>query len=203
MRQNGFTLLEMLVASAIFAVLSVMAYSGLQTVLNVRDETQKQSERLAGLQVMLGLMQMDFVQAIDRPVRDGNGVTVPALVGDGDIGSLEFTRGGVSNPLQLPRSQLQRVAYGLKDGGLVRDTWQVLDRAQDSVSRQTLFLPGVVDWELRFLDRQREWHEDWSSITSGVVQPPPTALPLAVEVTLELEEWGRVRRLFRLPEAAS
>jgi general secretion pathway protein J len=157
---------------------------------------------MAQLQVMLGVMQMDMVQGVARAVRDENGMVRPPFIGDADTAMLEFTRAGRANPLAQPRSNLQRVAYGMKEGGLERLSWQVLDRAQDSAPQQTLRLPGVVDWELRFLDRDRQWHSDWAAITSGRMQAPPSPLPLAVEVVIELEDWGRIRRLFRLPEAA-
>lgn len=190
---RGFTLLELLVALAIFAVLGVAAYAGLDVVLDAKDRIETKSDQLGRLQMLFVVMGRDLEQATDRGVRDNYGDPLPALFGNDT--ALEFTRGGWRNPAGLRRSQLQRVAYGLTDDSLTRATWDVLDRAQDSEPRTTSLLGEVTALEIRYLDSAGEWRSDWPP-TGGAVTAAP--LPRAVEVTLEVTGWGRIMRLFRM-----
>ena len=196
----GFTLLELTVALAIFAVLSAMAYGGLRQVLDARQQTERVAERLAGLQGAFRQLKLDLEQAAPRPVRSEYGDPQPALVasGDGEF-AVELTTASWRNPAGLPRSTLRRVAYRLHKGVLSRFTWGVLDRAPDTRPEREELLPGVMQIGLRFLDADLKWHSEWPPLATrdGGLQ----ALPLAVEVTLDLEDWGPVLQLFRLPSA--
>lgn len=198
-RQAGFTLLELLVALSIFALLAAMAYGGLNTVLKTRRATDAQAERLTRLQQTFFWLERDIVQAIDRPVRDEFGDPQPAMIGVtlGDL-RLQLTRNGWRNPIGRPRSDLQRVAWGLQDDRLMRYYWSVLDRAQDSKPLATEMLDGVDRLELRFLDQAGKWGEVWPAVNRGVTSSD--SLPRAVEVTLETEREGRITRLFEVAE---
>lgn len=194
-RPYGFTLLELLVAIAIFAVVALLAYGGLATVLDAREGTAAGAARLRALQQTMLMLQRDLDQLAPRGIRDEYGDAKPALHGDSDW--LEFTRGGWSNPAQQPRSQLQRVAYALREQRLVRAHWQVLDRAQDSAPFEAELLDQVRLLRVRFLDAQNEWQDTWPPLQQDVVAGD-AAPPRAVEFTVELEHWGTVTRVFRL-----
>jgi general secretion pathway protein J len=189
---EGFTLLEMLVALAIFALLSVMSYSGLRSVLNQQSITEQEAGQLGELQKIYLVMQRDFEQVVPRAVRDEYGVELPALAGDEE---LELTRGGWNNPLGRPRSTLQRVRYAYTDEQLVRYTWLVLDRAQDSLPLEQPLTDEITLMEVRYLDDKGEWKTSWPDTT----QPPPYPLPAALEVTLEHKQYGELVWLFRMP----
>jgi general secretion pathway protein J len=193
----GFTLLEMLVALAIFALLSVMSYSGLRSVMEQQSVTEQEAVQLGELQKIYLVMQRDFEQAVARAVRDEYGDELPPLMG-GD--SLQLTRGGWNNPLGRPRSTLQRVAYAYTDEQLVRYTWVVLDRAQDSLPLEQPLTEKITLMEVRYLDDKGEWKTSWPDTTAaatGTTPPPP--LPQAVEVTLEHKQYGELIWLFRMP----
>ena len=194
-RQHGFTLLELLVALSIFALLAAMAYGGLNTVMRAQQATTAQAERLARLQKTFFWLGRDITQAVDRKIRDEFGDLQPAMVGVG-IGErrLELTRNGWRNPAGRQRSHLQRVAWGLRDEQLVRLYWNVLDRAQDSKPLETVLLDDVQKLELRYLDGRQKWHDVWPAVTRGVQSK--VALPRAVEVTVETGREGRIRRVF-------
>ena len=197
MKGRGFTLIELLVALAVFAVLAVMAYGGLNQVLMTRSAVDDQAEALRSLQRCYLVLARDIEGVVPRPVRDELGSERPALAsGGGAAGALlELTRGGWRNPAGQPRSSLQRVAWRLDEERLVRYQWLVLDRVQDSQPLEQPVIEGVEQAEFRFLDREGQWQGQW---------PPPNVqgdagLPRAVEVNLELERWGEIRWLFRLP----
>ena len=203
-RAGGFTLLELLIALAIFGLLSVMSYSGLKSVLDQHAGTDEAADRLGELQKIYLVMQRDIEQIVPRPVRSEYGDPLSALEG-GEV--LQFTRGGWSNPLQRPRSSLQRVGYAFQDNELVRYTWQVLDRAQDTLPLQQPLTGSVSSMSMRYLSTEDAWHANWPPddtdaqvITGGQTAEQLSALPKAVEMTLEHDHLGELVWLFRLPQ---
>ncbi len=192
-RAAGFTLIELVVALAIFALLSIMAYGSLRVVLDARENTEEQAERLAALQLAFTVIGRDLEQAVNRPVRDEFGDRTAAMAGTG--AQIEFTRAGWRNPAGLRRSELQRISYILDGDTLRRLSWPVLDRVQSSAPFDTVLLEGVQEIEIRFLDSQDQWLSFWPAPEAGT--PAASALPRAVEISVDTEHWGRITRLFR------
>jgi general secretion pathway protein J len=194
---RGFTLLELIVVLAIFAVLSVLAYGGLSSVLTARARVADALERTAAVQRGYLRLRNDFQQLRDRPIRDDYGVTQPALLVQHD-GTVEFTRSGWRNPLALPRSALERVAYRVEEGRLLRRSWRVLDRGQNVEPVEAVVLDQVEEVAWRFLDAKLEWQTNWPEAASLLNASPtrPPAPPQAVELTLRLKDLGDVRYLF-------
>ena len=199
-RQAGFTLLEMVVAVGIFALMSALAYGGLNSALNTRAHADTQADRLAQLQKAMLIISRDIEQAIERPVRDNYADEQPPFSGGGFGSSiLEFSRTGRANPMGQQRSHLQRVGYAVMEDQLLRQAWPVVDRSLDSEPFEAVVLEGVAGVDLRFMDKDREWQTQWPLDNLGL--PPnqtPPAMPRAVEITLDLEDWGRVRRIFEV-----
>lgn len=205
-RARGFTLLELIIAISIFAVVSVMSYTGLSNALTTRDHTEQAADRLVAVQQAYTILQRDLEQAVARDVRDNFGDARPGMAGGANQQALiEFSRTGWRNPVNRPRSHLQRVAYRLENGRLIRMSWSALDRAPDSAPLEQVLLEGVDAAEVRFLapataagaTAESAWLNYWPPETSGT-PPPVTPLPRAVEVGLDLQDWGRVTRLFRV-----
>ncbi len=195
--QHGFTLLELLVALGIFALLAAMAYGGLNSVMTARQITTEHAERLSQLQMAFLWLGRDIEQAVDRSIRDEYAEIKPALLGvETGRYQLELTRTGWRNPAGRKRSNLQRVAYGLREGKLIRAYWNVLDRAQDSQPLESELLDGVDKLELRFLNDKGQWQDSWPRGQLGGA--PSLTPPRAVEVTLETQAEGRITRLFRV-----
>lgn len=204
-KQRGFTLLELLVAIAIFSVVSIMAYAGLASVLKTRQILAAETARLAEIQRCVRLLGNDLRQSVDRGVRDAFGDPLPPLqvqsAGAGNAALLELTRAGYRNPLHLPRSQLQRVAWGIEDGQLWRESWRVLDRAQDSAPQRQVVCQDIERLELRLLDGENQWRPDWPPAGANGEAAAAASFPLALEVTFQLGDWGSLRRLIALPGA--
>ncbi len=197
-QSRGFTLLELIVALSVFAIMSAMAYNGLQSVLRARDGSKAQAERLVALQTALNWFARDLEQAQLRPIRDPYGEAHKPLIAENTQDfPLEFTRAGWSNPFpseKRQRSYLQRVAYGVREKHLLRKYWFDLDRDYESPSFETDLLEGVTALEFRFVDRNLQYQTQWPPIDGN------DPLPQAVEVTVEMEGLGKITRLFRLPE---
>lgn len=195
---RGFTLLELLIALSIFALISAMAYSGMNSVMTQRAQTELKAEQLKRLQLAFSIMERDFSQLIDRPVRGAYGSTLEALVGSSGIDGVELTRAGHANPAGFRRSDLQRVRYQSEDQQLLRQHWKVLDRAPDSEAVQQVLLDDVEGFALRYLDQSDQWQENWPPV--GQPGQAPAGLPRVIEVELETGDFGKISWLFRLPE---
>lgn len=195
-RQAGFTLLEVLVAVAIFALLSGAAVLALAHAADQQAAVRVHLDRLAGLQLTQGLLQADLSQAVARRTRrpdggaDRHAFNVAPL--DARLPLLAFVRHGWDNPDGAPRASLQYVEYRIADGRLERSARSDLDGARAGPPQ--VLLDGVRAASLR-IHAAGEWNDGW---IGGV-----DALPEAVALELELEHFGRVRQVFLLPEAGS
>jgi general secretion pathway protein J len=200
---RGFTLLEVLVAMAIFAVLGILAMSGYNELSRQGARVEQSMQRVRAVQLAIMRITQDFAELEPRPVRDPLGsATEAVLLSNARIGDLaQLTRAGWSNPAGVARSTLQRVAYRIEDGKLIREHWTVLDRTLATEPVTAEMLDGVNGARLRFMDRNRVWSDQWPPVAaqSGNLQANPNDRPIAVEITLELEDFGELTRLIEVP----
>ena len=192
----GFTLLELLVAVAIFAVVGTLALSGYTQLQKQSEYAEQRLERTREVQRAIQTLAQDLEQAEPRPVREPLGESqLPAVfAGDSIDYKLQLTRAGWSNTAGLARPSLQRVGYRLDQDGLWRDHWPVLDHTLATEPTRRKLLGGVRAVTFRFMDANRNWVERWPAVDAGP-QTDGRARPAAIEVTLELEDWGTLRRL--------
>lgn len=199
-RQAGFTLLEIIVAVAVFTFMAAMAYGGLNTVLDTRAHAMAHNQRTADIQIAVSHLSRDLEQFATRGIRDQFGDRQAAFLADPRHRyPLELTRHGWRNPLQARRSSMQRVAWQLEDGTLVRYYWRHLDRSDNAEPLRQPLLDEVEEMRLRFLDASMEWHEQWPPV--NVPPEREGSSPIAVEFIFELQDRGRIRRLINLAGA--
>lgn len=194
---QGFTLLEILVAIAIFAIVYSIAVASFKTAVNIRDSANVQMERISAAQLAFSLLAKDIEQMIPREIRDNYGETRQALTSEFSLDSnLEFSRTG-RMPQGFMGFNLTRVAYGIQDNKLIRFHWDVMDRAQNSEPHKTQLLSDLKSMEMRFMDQQSQWQSRWPVDPNKVEDK--YKLPRAIEITLHLNDWGRVVRIFQVP----
>jgi general secretion pathway protein J len=203
-RGRGFTLLELLVALFIAAVMFAMGYGAITQALTSRDSLKEQQAHLLELQTAVRVLEQDFMQLAPRPVRQaiGDEPAQPALLGavPGVQPIVALTRGGWANPAGLQRPGLQRVAYFLENGTLRREYWNVLDPTLASTTTKRDLMTHVKAVTLRYLDQAHQWQEQWPPGTAAIRTQEWTLRqrPLAVEITLDTEGWGKVVRIIEI-----
>ncbi len=198
-RCRAFTLIEVLVALAVFGVLSLLAYMTLGSTLANSDLLTERMDRLQAVQRTLRLLTDDLLQTAPRPVRLELGEQLaPALRSDLSAEfALELTRGGWGNPAALPRGTLQRTAYRVEDNELLRYHWNVLDRTFANEPIATVLLDDVESVILRYLQADGEWTEVWPP--AGITDDSALRMrPRAVEIVLNLGDEGELRRLLEV-----
>ncbi|MDQ2069248.1 type II secretion system minor pseudopilin GspJ [Natronospira bacteriovora] len=196
---QGFTLFELMVAIAIFSVLGVMTWTAMAGMVRQQELTGEAMDRFRQIQQGVTILSRDLEHIRPRPVRGAShGDMLPALAG-GDYLEypLEFTRGGVRNPLGQPRSSMQRVAYRIDGDTLTRYSWNLLDRSPDAQPIAMPLIDKVTQVQMRFFAPNGEWVEQWPP--DGGFQANPFLMPRAVDIIIEIDGFGEVRRLIDIP----
>ncbi|VAW69477.1 hypothetical protein MNBD_GAMMA10-1792 [hydrothermal vent metagenome] len=203
-KSRGFTLIEVMIAMAIFAIVSSLAYTGLQSVMNSKVKTESALERLQQLQMTMLTLSSDMQQISSREGHDALGGRLLSFTTQDASLLVDFTRGGWRNPANQARSTLQRVAYRIDEDQLIRIHWPHVDRADDELRVERTLISNIESLELRFLDNRNQWLTDWPNPAALAATNPdgtpaaPPAPPRAVEVTLKMNDWGEIKRLIRV-----
>jgi len=280
-RSAGFTLVELLVALFITAIMFTIGYRALDQAFTSRKQIEEQSARLIAVQQAMRTIEQDFELLQPRPVRNvigdgylaavlsspsvgglgstagssgytvvgstttfiststpmgssattlgsssstlgssgstlgGSGSTpgasssTPSSAG-GTLGNsafngtllplVTFTRGGWTNPVGLPRSELQRVSYTIENGALMRSYSMELDSTAANAPTKRKLVDHVRSFTLRFMDAGHQWQTQWPPITAGALQSLTLRMrPVAIEITIELEDWGILMRHIEVP----
>jgi general secretion pathway protein J len=221
-RQRGFTLVEVIVAIGIFALLGLGCYKVVHGLSLARDTLTRSGEEQRKFVRAIMVINSDFTQLTPRKILDGSGHTVAAL-DTHDEYLVEFSRIGVPNPLLLKKGKVARVAYRFskeltidtfqlddslpsknaalkeavgdgKQGYLVRYTWPVLDRGKDEDPQMQVVMSGVNDCQIEFMDDQQHWGDEWPVIGAQSL----TDLPYAIRIKLDTKKYGVLERMFQI-----
>ena len=194
---QGFTLLEMLIAIAIFAMIGLASNTVLHTVMLNDESTRDFSVKLKAMQQGFGMVERDFNQMVPRTPRlmeGGRGSTVfqtGSDILDSESEAIVFFRLGWLNPDGLlPRGTLQSVAYVVKEGNLERWYYPYPDPVMGAEPIKTVIMKKVISVEYSFFV-DGKWERKVEA----------KELPQAISMQIEFEDLGKVVRKFLLVDA--
>ena len=199
-RQSGMTLIEVLVAMAIFAIMGAVASLLLRQTLDNSELLGERMNRLQSIQRTMTALTSEVLQAAPRPVRAELGNSEPALQSSFSAEfALQLTHNGWPNSSGVPRSTQRRTAYRIEDDELIRYHWNVLDRTVSNVPIATVMLDQVDSLTFRFLQANDEWTDQWPPIGASS-NAGSSELPRAVEITLALPDEGELTRVVEVAQ---
>lgn len=199
-KNRGFTLIEILVAMAIFTIIGLASTGVLTSVINSDQLSSERFEKLEELQRAMLTMERDILQIVPRTARVNSGSASAVISGgedvlDSDADGLGFVRVGWYNPqMLLPRSTLQAVGYRIQENQLQRLYGNYVDNVIGYEPKVKILMSDIEDFRVTFLTNaeQLEEPEEWNeTYASG-------ALPIAISITIVSKTFGEIRREFML-----
>ncbi|MDN4502953.1 type II secretion system minor pseudopilin GspJ [Alteromonadaceae bacterium BrNp21-10] len=191
---RGFTLLEILIALAIFTLIGLASNAVLTSVLNSDRLSTQRFDQLQTLQRAMMTIERDVLQALPRHIRiEGEASDTTLSGGQGEFESefygIGFVRGGWHNPqLVLPRSTLQPVVYRVQEGTLQRVYSNYVDNVVGAEPRIKNILDGVEGFSIEFVADAESDSEAYAG----------NDLPKAIRIMLNLTAFGDIQRTFLL-----
>ncbi len=197
---DGFSLIEVLVAMAIMAVISVGALSILNKATESKSNIKNNGDRLNNVQRAFLFLSNDIQQITTRIVRDEFGDPVASLSSDTQSSSpyIRLTRLGRRNPAQLPRSNLEHLIYTVEDKTLIRTSYSFSDGMSADLALKRPILENVENMSIEFFDGE-QWHEYWP-LVEGNEEQATQLLPVGVKLKLELTDYGVIERLYAISD---
>ena len=191
---RGFTLVEVLVALGLLALVAVLAYRGVAALVDGETRLVGEAQRWRTLDAALARMEADVRQALPRAVRVGGG-TEPAwlaAIESPAASAIAFSRAGPEFDAE-PGIAGQRIGYRLRNGALQVVYWPGLDRARggDAGTQAWPLVEGIASFRVDHLDERGQWQARWPQAND-----PP--LPRAVRVRLTLASGEAIERWFAL-----
>jgi general secretion pathway protein J len=197
MNNRGFTFIEMLLASAIFALIGLASVAVLDSVTRSDTASQQAMQRLQRLQQAMMLLDRDLWQITPRHIRVSGEAPVKVILAgsqnwlESDDDGFSFSHAGWTNPgMILPRSEVQLVGYRLKENKLERMFYLYPDAVTGTEPQVQVLLEDIESLKVRYLDDEGVWQESWNQGT----------LPKALKIQLTQQTTGELERVFAMPE---
>ena len=204
--QRAFTLVELLVALAIFAIMALMSYRTLDSAFQTRQHLSGETARMRDVALLFARLDDDFVALLDRPARNADNLLddalrLTALLPGAEDASLVFTRSGFTGGSGQSAAP-QRVGYRVKEDVLELVLWTSLDSAPRTAPRAHPALTGVREAKWRAMDGGGNWQNVWRSTPVGTSSAnsaiAPSLLPAALELSITLLSGETFTRVFAL-----
>lgn len=200
LRQHGFTLLEVLIALTVFAILATITSTALHHAFTTRSHINEQANTLNEMQMALTLLARDSQQVLARSIHAANMQEFPAFIGQKTY--YEFTRDGIINPLAMEqRSSLKRVAILCQGDKLIRRSWLALDPMSRKQFEDKVLMTRLSACQFNYLNRNLQLLPEWRGSIGGSSRIAKEPLPKAIQVNLTLAGWGSFNYLLLIPEA--
>ena len=190
-REKGFTLIEIVIAMAIFGVIASIIFPALFQFLDVRERVDLKHQQVSGLQKTFMFLANDVRFAVNRLPKDEYGEPSKTTIKLGDESLLEFTAAYPDlslDGLNVPR----RIRWQLEDGVLQRVQYPVMDPDTDTRIILQSLLENVqeIEIEVSHVEDGRDNTDDkWEQ---------QSRLPDLISIKIELENDLKYSRVFTM-----
>jgi general secretion pathway protein J len=191
-RRAGFTLIEVLIALAILALVSTLAYRAVASLTESEARLAAEGVYWRNLDAFFARLEADARAAVGRDARTG-ARTEPAWVGsvsDGGDAELRFSRAGPEFTVESG-SGGQRIGYRLRDGAVEVMYWPYLDQPATVAPQPYALVSGVTRFRVSYLDAQGLWRDRWPVLGEA-------AIPRALKVNVSLADGQAIERWLAL-----
>jgi len=187
--EQGLTLIEMLVALAIFAVLGVMGYRAATAAMDTRQRVAAELQRWRDIANFVQVIESDLTQFVERPGNVG-------VAGAAATGRFRLRQSGGNSELSFVKldgggATVRHRGYRLDGQQLVQLRWPGSDTV--SMPEAHPILEGVAALRCTVVAVDGQKYTEWPDAKGG--RP---VKPAAVDVELEIADVGTIRRLVAL-----
>lgn len=196
-RGQGFTLIEVLVALSVLAMLTLASHQILSTAINANQTSKEKVAEIGAMNTAFRMMQQDFSQLVQRNTRNESGdslerfLLADRFLFDSQYHGIAGVRDGWNNPASLlPRSELQMFSYIVEEDNLVRQYRIYVDALDGEEPKQQVLVENVKDFVISFRGNGEQWQETWSD----------ASLPRAIKIELFMTDEHSVSRIILLPQ---
>lgn len=193
---QGFTLIELLIAVTVLAIISTMAYSGLNSVLKSHEILTKQQNNFNQISRLANQLQKEIRQIVPRPVHDKYSNFISALKLETANGVIfSFTRAGIPNPSGLQKNSLQRIDYFFSKPVLKKQIWLTIDRNNSSDYKEEIVGNNFTQFKIELMGFDGLWYQQWPVNNNEAID----VLPKAIRFSFATQESGEINRIVELP----
>lgn len=185
-KQKAFTLVELLVAIAIFAVLSALGWKVFDYLIKVKDRNMMHEQNLGQLQEAYLQMQRDALQIVPLTANI-SGKLQPSLTLNNQ--SLSFNKAGVTDSLKQGLSPYERIElqYSPQDKKIYRLKYANLNVNQSAQPLSSVLLSDVDQLRVSVLNPNEleQWPENNVDLANAKAI---RILPKGLRITFTIKE---------------
>ncbi|MBY0379998.1 MAG: type II secretion system minor pseudopilin GspJ [Burkholderiales bacterium] len=191
---RGFTLIEVMIAIMIFAIISVISYRIISALLITKQVVTNAQNKWGNLAHSINRISTAMNSAIPLVVRDTDGMVIPAVLGKNKLqqqfdSQLELTMSGKIGDPVYGTSPPRRVGFRFIKGTLYEVSWPVLNRVITTNPRVDVLLNNVALFTVNFLYPDKEWRDTWPLDNTNITQ-----LPTGIKIDIQMNSGEKIMR---------
>ena len=194
---NGFTLIELMVAIMIFAIISVISYRTISSLVATKQVVTVAQDKWGALARAVNSMSTYWDRVIPLTVRDENGMLIPAVIGKNKLSGnsdsqLEFTISGFVGDEVYGSTPPRRIGFRYLNGNLYIVTWMYMNRVPNTKPQIELILNNVSSFTVEFLYPDNQWHDTWPADNNSFANIPGLKMRIKLTSGEEVErKWAQ------------
>ncbi len=186
-KAKGFTLIELMIAIMIFAIISIISYRIISSLLKTKQVVTAAQNKWGGISQSINRIGLAIQDAIPLVIRDGDGSIKPAVLGKNNLetaydAQLELTTGGSIGDPVYGISPPKRMGFRYNGGTLYMISWPVLNRVINTTPRVDVLLANVSSFTVNFLYPDKQWRDTWPMDAPSITQLP-TGIKIEINMT--------------------